>query len=204
MKKLVLTGGPCGGKTACLKEIARSFGDRVLIMPEAATLFLKKHPIPPNGYRDWGAALNSDLELRRYFQKEVFRSQQEQEESLTHQAHQEGKQLLVCDRGLLDGAAYWPGGLEDFLAHFQLDLGECHARYHRVIHLQSLVMAGTNSFSRRGNPHRFEDPHEARLREDLTHQAWETHPGRVIIKVQEMEKKIQATLLEVARILDQK
>jgi dephospho-CoA kinase len=38
--KIVLTGGPCAGKTSCLRAIRAEFGEQVVTVPEVATLLL--------------------------------------------------------------------------------------------------------------------------------------------------------------------
>lgn len=43
VKKIVLTGGPCAGKTTALQQIEREFtekGYHVLIVPEAASILI--------------------------------------------------------------------------------------------------------------------------------------------------------------------
>lgn len=40
MKKIVLTGGPCAGKTTVLNVLKQEFAGQILVIPEAATLLL--------------------------------------------------------------------------------------------------------------------------------------------------------------------
>ncbi len=202
LKKIVLTGGPCGGKTECLQAIAQRFGDLVVVVPESATLVLNRPCPASEEFPDWTSALRAEESWRKRFQEEVLRSQWELEQAKETEARALGRQWLVCDRGLLDGAAYWPGGLAPFLAHFLLELQFCQARYHGVIHLESSVMAGDGFFSRQGNPSRFEEDQEARLRESLVRQAWDHHPRRAVIAAnRDFEQKKRAVLIEVARFL---
>lgn len=44
---IVLTGGPCSGKTTVLRAIAEEFRGRIVLVPEVATLLLSGgFPIP--------------------------------------------------------------------------------------------------------------------------------------------------------------
>ena len=45
--------------------------------------------------------------------------------------------VALCDRGLLDGLAYWPGDTRDFWAAAGTSLKAEYARYHAVIHLRT-------------------------------------------------------------------
>lgn len=41
MKKIVITGGPCAGKTSVLDFLGRAHSDQFVIISEAATILLK-------------------------------------------------------------------------------------------------------------------------------------------------------------------
>src|SRR5215469_11210397 len=127
--KIVLTGGPCAGKTRCLRAIRAAFGDPIITLPESATLLLDSG-IPPPGH----ARIHvGEDDWVRSFQGSILALQQTLEASCERLTRNCGAQLIVCDRGVLDGAAYWPGGRPSFLQHFGLTADECFRRYHHVL-----------------------------------------------------------------------
>jgi predicted ATPase len=191
--KLVLTGGPCAGKTVCLQALAEAFGPHLWTVPEAATLLLAELPRPTAGLSpEWVVA----------FQQAVLDRQWALEAAGERQARERGARLLVCDRGLLDGAAYWPGGRDPFLAHFRLDLRACLARYRKVIHLESLAVAHPEYFGTSGNQLRYEMLEEARERERAVEAAWQDHPDWEKISGGDLAVKVARVQAAVRRLLE--
>lgn len=176
MRRIVITGGPCSGKTSCLKAVQEQLGDYVDIVPEVATILWKGGFPRPNV-----PAINWPHEYRRLLQKAVLDLQQSIEEASQLIAQQAKKTILICDRGVIDGAAYWPEGLEAYLKHFNLCLHTIQAQYDAVVHLESLATALPELFGTMNNPHRYESLAEAQARERATRQAWQNHPLRLFI-----------------------
>jgi len=83
--------------------------------------------------------------------------------------------VALCDRGKLDGLAYWPGEEGDFFDQMcttrEAELG----RYHAVIHLRP--PEGT-TYDRSTNRLRIEDAEQARAVDDRIEHAWRGHPNR--------------------------
>jgi predicted ATPase len=190
--KVVLTGGPCAGKTSCLRAIRERFGAGVVTVPEAATLLLGGG-FPPPGHERIRCAVDQWVQA---FQGAILRIQQEIETAFERLARDYPASLIVCDRGVLDGAAYWPGGRDAFLSHFGLSVEDCFARYHGVLHLQSLAESHPHLYGTEGNAIRYEGVSEALRVEQAVRAAWEGHPGRVVISA---EGDPQA---KVAHVLD--
>ena len=85
--RIALTGAPGGGKTTAAEFFRREIGDRVVIVPEAATiLFQGGFPRSQNG------------EVVRIAQQTIFQLQQKLEEV---QRATYPDRILLCDRGLL-------------------------------------------------------------------------------------------------------
>src|SRR5262249_4378127 len=109
--------------------------------------------------------------------------------------------LMVCDRGVLDGAAYWPGGRAAFLHHFGQALEDCFARYRSVLHLQSLAESHPHLYGPEGNLIRYEDTAHALRVERAVRAAWEGHPGLIVIPGEmDLQSKI-ARVLEHIRVM---
>ena len=163
-KKIALTGGPNSGKTTALSVLKETFGPQVELVQEAATLvFSGGFPRQDNSLAHIEAA-----------QQIIFFTTQ-QLESLAEKSSQ--APLIVCDRGTVDAAVYWPGGVEDFFKKMNTSLEAELARYDAVLHL-----------SPPDNPDFYQS---TRVRTESLDQAfeidrkilkiWEKHPHRVII-----------------------
>jgi hypothetical protein len=81
--------------------------------------------------------------------------------------------VVLCDRGLLDGLAYWPVTEDDFWAEARSNRAEQFARYHAVIHLQ--VPGAAQGYNHR-NPLRTETAAQAALIDDRIRTIWSAHP----------------------------
>ena len=93
-RRVVLTGGPGAGKTAILELVRQSFCEHVKILPESAGIVF-----------GGGFPRDGRLEFRRAAQRAIFYVQRELEEA----ADADNPALVLCDRGTVDGGAYWPG-----------------------------------------------------------------------------------------------
>jgi predicted ATPase len=196
--KVVLTGGPCAGKTTCLRAIRERYGEQIVTVPEAATLLLGSGFPPPGDQR----IPCSPEEWLRSFQAAILSCQQALEESFARLAKSCPIRLLVCDRGLLDGAAYWPGGRAAFLDHFGLALDDCFARYERVLHLPSLAQSHPHLYGPEGNLIRYEGVAEALRVEEAVRAAWEGHPGRLALAGErELPEKVAWVLEQIGATL---
>lgn len=163
-KLVVLTGGPGAGKTTVLEMVKHMFMDRVLVLHEAASMIY-------NG----GFIRRSTPQATRAAQRAIYHIQREQERIL----EEEGlAKVGLCDRGTLDGLAYWPGTPEEFFK----DLGTTEeaelARYAMVIHMRTPSMEhGYNN----DNPARIEAPDEAAKLDQKMIEIWKNHPHHFIV-----------------------
>lgn len=120
-KLVVLTGGPGAGKTAVLEVVARSFCRHVVVLPEAASIvFGGGFPRRPTDA------------MRRGAQRAIFHVQRELEDATKEErrAH-----VILCDRGVVDGVAYWPDDPSTFWSGIGCTESDALARYAAVIHL---------------------------------------------------------------------
>jgi predicted ATPase len=196
--RLVLTGGPCAGKTSCLRAIREQLGEQVITVPETATLVLGSGFPPPGHERIHGPT----DEWVRAFQGTILSIQQEVEASFERLARHCRVRLIVCDRGVLDGAAYWPGGREEFLHHFGQSLEDCFARYRAVLHLQSLAQSHPHLYGAEGNAIRYECAADALRVEQAVRAAWEGHPGLIVIPAEkELRDRIDRVLEHVRALV---
>ncbi|MGZ3651295.1 MAG: ATP/GTP-binding protein [Bdellovibrionota bacterium] len=158
--KIVLTGGPCAGKTTMAEILARSFQGAVVNVPESASLLFSG-----------GFPRYASTESQRATQRAVFHVQHELEATY---ASQFPGLALVLDRGTVDGAAYWPEGPEAFFAALGTSLKGELARYTSVIYLESAPEKAYWAHQKQ-NPNRTESWEEAKRLDEHTFQLWSQH-----------------------------
>ncbi len=160
---VAVTGGPSAGKTALLEVVRRQFCEHVMVLPESASIIF-----------GGGFPRHPDLACRAASQRAIYRVQCE----LERWAHEAGRHTLVlCDRGTLDGLAYWPGPADGFFADVHTTRGAELARYQAVLHLRTPPPEAYD----RSNPLRVESPDEALTLDDKILSVWADHPRRTII-----------------------
>lgn len=161
--RIVLTGGPGAGKTAILELARRDLCAHVEVLPEAAGIvFGGGFPRRP-GERE-----------RRAAQRAIYHVQAELE-SIAF-AH-EGLVAALCDRGTIDGLAYWPGPADEFFGELGTSLDEELARYRAVIH----VRVPTDPVLYQGTALRLESHREALAIDARLLEVWSRHPDHVVI-----------------------
>ncbi len=99
IRKIVLTGGPCGGKSAALLELmseASTLGWKVLIVPETPTELIS------GGVTPWECSTPFQYQL---LQMKLHKYQEEIFEYAATDMNQD-KILIICDRGQYDCRAY--------------------------------------------------------------------------------------------------
>lgn len=162
--QIVLTGGPGAGKTAVLELARTQLCSHVELLPEAASLLFRG-----------GFPRREETLSKKAAQRAIFHVQDELEkiaQGLQNSA------LVVCDRGTLDGLAYWPGPAEEYFADLDTSLEIELARYHAVIHLRTPSKAlGYNH----RNPQRTETAEQAMAIDEKIAELWKLHPRRFVI-----------------------
>lgn len=161
-RRVVLTGGPGAGKTAVLAMLAHEICPHVLVSREAAGILFSGGF--PRGFDD---------SMRRSAQRAIFHVQLELEAMLAAS----NAAVILFDRGLVDGAAYWPGP-DDFWTAMGVTREAAMDRYDAVVHMRS--PDGPNGYGHQ-NPLRTETAEEAREIDERILEAWRGHPNRFII-----------------------
>ena len=196
VNKIVLTGGPCAGKTTALNWINNYFSKRgytVLFVPETATELIT------NGVAPWTCKTNYD------YQTFQIRLQKMKEEIFDEAAKKmkNDKILIVCDRGLLDNKAYMKD--VDFKRILkEINSNEIKERdtYDAVFHLVSAAKGKEDVYTLANNNARTESIEEAKLLDDKIISAWTGHPHfRIIDNSTEFEEKLERLIKEIASFL---
>lgn len=193
--KIVLTGGPCAGKTTAMNWIQNFFqkqGYKVLFVPETATELIT------GGLTPWETKTNSD------FESILFDLQMEKEKLFEEGAKKlpNEKILIVCDRGLLDNKAYMPKKDFDYLLKTK-KLSEVKLRdsYDAVFHLVTAAK-GAKKYYNLDNAARTETIEEAAKLDDSLIASWTGHPHfRIIDNSTDFETKMKRLLKEISNVL---
>ena len=170
--KIVLTGGPCGGKTTALSIVAdrlRSHGLQVFTVPENATLFSNA-----------GAGFPVDSHKAHQLTWETSRmlSQMQMEDTFFQIALSSGKPtVIVMDRGVLDAKAYLDEESWDTtLAEMGWNEDAFLDRYDLVVHLVTTAVGARKHYV--NTVYRHETPSEAAALDKKIQTVWRNHRCR--------------------------
>lgn len=192
----VLTGGPCAGKTTVTGVISSEWPTKLIVAPEVASVLLE-HLMPKPG-SDFDAWLRS-------LQQAIVPTQRSCEESQLRTATERGASIVICDRGILDGAAYVPGGMPRFSELCSINPEDELARYEFVIHLESVATANPLLWDelKATNPARYETLAEAIEREMALREVYKSHPKYHFVSGSEgIESVIRSVEAILGEILD--
>lgn len=170
IKTIVITGGPCSGKTAALDWLRRDLkarGHTLIFVPEVASELIT------GGAAPWTCRSYDE------FQKAVFAMQLSKEKVFLDAARRmDAEQIvMVLDRGLMDNGGYMsPACLEETLAENGLTRDDVFARYDVVFHLVSSAKGAREAYTLDNNATRRETPEEASAVDDRLLAAWNGHP----------------------------
>jgi len=163
--RIVVTGGPGGGKTTAADMFRREIGERIVVVPEAATMIFSG-----------GFPRYEEVHAIHSVQRAIFHVQRNLEDV---QAAKYPDRILLCDRGTIDGAAYWPGEAESFYEAMGTSLEVELSRYDGVIFFESAAVGGLGIEG--GNPARRESIAEAAKLDAQLRDIWSKHPHFKIV-----------------------
>ena len=196
ISKIVITGGPCAGKTTGMSWIQNAFTERgytVLFIPEIATELIS------GGVAPWTCGSNGE------YQKCQLKLQMEKEKVFEYAARtmDSEKILIVCDRGALDNKAYMTDA-EFAVAANYVGANEVELRdgYDAVFHLVTAAKGAQKFYTTANNTARTETPEEAAALDDKLIAAWTGHPHlRIIDNAEGFEEKMKCLIKEIALFL---
>jgi CYTH domain-containing protein/predicted ATPase len=195
--RIVLTGGPCGGKSTSLSAIAermQGLGFGVYRVPETATLLLG------------GGVSVRDVSPSQLvgIQEGILRVMMGMEDVFHAIARSTGRPaIILCDRGTMDVSAYlsrdsWNALLDE---HNWTVVGLRDKRYEAVIHLVTAADGAEAFYTTENNAVRSETPAEARMLDQRVRDAWVGHPHlRVIDNSTDFSGKVQRVVAAVSQV----
>lgn len=182
--KIVITGGPSAGKTTLTEILRREFRSIIEVVPESASILFSG-----------GLPRGEDSRDKVFQQKVIYGLQVEMEKYFSENVK---RRFLVCDRGTLDGLAYWPGSKPSFWKALKTTETKEIQRYDWVIHLDTAASGhyATSQVRR-------EVWEEAQRINQLIIKAWSKHPQRIIIpNSQDFSKKLQEAI-QILKLIQQ-
>ena len=192
ISKIVITGGPCAGKTTAMNWINNAFSERgydVLFVPETATELIT------GGVAPWTCKTNSD------YQHCHMRFQLDKEKVFEQAAKvmKKDKVLIVCDRGALDNKVYMDEATFESVCRF-VGASEVELRdqYDAVFHLVTAAKGAEEFYTNANNAARIETVEEAAAMDDKFIDAWTGHPHlRIIDNRGNFAEKMQHLIREI-------
>lgn len=202
IKRIVLTGGPCAGKTTALVKVIEHFtslGFKVFTIPEVPTIFSQ-------------AGMNYLTENKALFyegEKATLEMQLAFEDKFMRMADQcTEPTVVVCDRGTMDISAYMSAEMwDEITAAVGTTSVELRQRYDAVLHLVSAADGAEQFYTTANNAQRYEQMNEEGLRiarelDKKVIKAWTGHPHlRVINNHEDFDKKLNRVLKEISHVL---
>ena len=171
--KIVLTGGPCSGKTTALAELREAFSKdfAVYTVPEVATTAITAgvalapgNLTPEQSLELNGAVCQLQVDLEAFFERVAAAS---------------GRPALVfCDRGVCDNFAYiTPENKQKLLEQKGWNANfVSHRRYDLVVHLVTAALGAAQFYTLANNQARSEGPEAAAELDRKVRQEWQSHP----------------------------
>lgn len=196
ISKIVITGGPCAGKSTAMSYVQNAFtqmGYTVLFVPETATELIT------GGVAPWTCGTNAD------YQKCQVALQMEKERIFERAARtmKKDKVLIVCDRGVLDNKAYMTDAeFSEVLQSIPSNEVALRDNYDAVFHLVTAAKGAEAFYTTANNSARTETVDEARALDDKLIAAWTGHPHlRIIDNTSSFEDKMKRLLAEMMSFL---
>lgn len=203
IKRIVLTGGPCAGKTTALAKIEQDLTERgykVFIVGESATELIKSgiSPVDKNGV---GLYEFQKLIMIYQIQKENF-----YEKVANEFPHD--KKVIIYDRGLFDNKSYITDRfgeiLESASSYLNITLTENNIinRYDMVIHLVTVADGNAQNYTLENNTARTETVEQARIQDKKAMECWAMHDNlQIIDNCEEFNEKINRVLNTIHNFL---
>ena len=198
LTRVVLTGGPCGGKSSAAKKLAEALADEyeVFFAPEVPTILINGGCLKQLMAAFEESSKGNHAAITE-FETQLLKLQLQQEESFNRIAASTNKKCVVFyDRGVMDIPAYLPGGREgdqwkSILAANGWSERQMLDRYDLVIHLVTAAHGAEKFYTTDNNAARTETAEQARALDDKMAKCWEGSHFKLIDNSSDFKTKLQ-------------
>ena len=195
IKRIVLTGGPCAGKSTALSKIENYFlekGYAVLIVAESATELIQ------GGIRPFGNQALYGFDFQGIILDYQLNKEKTYDQAANYLEATGRDVIILYDRGLLDNKAYLDlDGWRRLLSSRNLLENDLKEKYDSVIHMVTAACGAKDAYTLQNNHARTETVDEAIKLDNLTRQAWCGHPKlKVVDNSCSFDEKINNVLEE--------
>jgi len=197
---IVLTGGPCSGKSSSLAYLTEKLSDNgfmIFVVPETATLITnsgidrRKMDKLKQVVAYEEAILDMQLAFEETYKQTVLR------------VFPERKKVILLDRGIMDIKAFMPD--EDFkeiIKRKKLSEVKLRDRYNGVIHLVTAADGAPEYYTGDNNHARIETPEEAINIDQRIRESWLGHPHfKIIDNTTDFDGKIKRAFSVISHFL---
>lgn len=200
--EIVITGGPCAGKTTgfCyLSEKLMDLGFRTIVVPEVATMIIG------GGIHDISEIAGNDKNLYFQIEKQMLLLQRDLRSRFNKLASlfPTEKKIILYDRAEMDVMAYVSKNyFRAMLEDHRLTLHDVRDSYSGIIHLVTAANGAEKFYTTENNKARRESSLKAaRLADEKTQQAWTGHSHlKVIDNSTGFEEKMRRAFRAISRI----
>lgn len=201
-KEVVVTGGPCAGKTTFLpyaKEKLMDRGIRTFLVPEVPTIVIA------GGVHD--IAKLAEKSADRFFEveKQMFMMQMSLREHFNSLANifNNEPRVILYDRAEMDILSYVPREVvQELLKRAEFGMAELRDRYDAVVHLVTAAYGAEQFYGNQTNQARSEGIKEARSAEQKTLHSWIGHPHlKIIDNSTDFEHKLKRALQSLFHVI---
>lgn len=193
IKKIVLTGGPCAGKSTSISKIERKFSEEgfiVLVVPETATELINM------GIKPFG---ENKIDMYE-FQKYIFSYQLAKEKLIDDyiKSNKDKDIIVLYDRSILDNKSYVSDAeFNRLLSEFNMTESDIINRYDMAIHLLTAAK-GTDVYTLENNKARSETKEEAIVQDDKTLKCYLGFPHHIIVdNSTSFDEKIDRVIFQI-------
>lgn len=193
IKKILITGGACAGKTTSIekiKEYLESKNYKVLVAKEAPTFLINSgfKPEKMGKMNFLKMVIEVQLNLKKYYD----------EYSKTG-----NNAVVIFDGGPLDNMKFIPKfEFENMIKDFNISCDEILKWYDGIIHLETVAKTNLNMYSTKSNPARTDNAELSVKRDDILLDIYKKHPKRIVVKSNlNFDEKIKDVIDGVKMIL---
>ncbi len=199
--EIVITGGPCSGKTKALSQMRERLSERglmPLLCPEVATQIILSGYRPGVIEMPQFQAVCTPMQI---MQRELYRDAARRLAGI----YPDKQVVLIHDRGVWDGKAYVDDAVwEEILSAFDGDAKQHRDSYDAVFHLESTACSHYGTYSLDNNAARLEEGLQEAMDTDArTRACWEGHPNlKVIPCMGQFSEKFELLMQEMFAVIE--